>query len=241
MTADEGSSGTLHTAVENSLSDATHSFQAVAMDDQGNTNDMQTVMFDVDSSVPAITFVDPTPASGSSQDSPDIQVNLSTSSGSDHYSFADFDGDLYLWITMDDVEGSEVRDSSSHGNHGLAEGGAFQNPNGRFGAAFEFDGINHGSGIPTDRIVIPEFQVRHPIFDSSFTVMAWARPDVSEKMVIIGTKSITNLPGWHLRTSGGNHRLRMGVNTGYTNATSATAETPQSHGSWRVGACCGSV
>ena len=64
--------------------------------------------------------------------------------------------------------------------------------------------------------------------------MAWARPDINEKMVIVGTKSITNLPGWHLRTSGGNHRLRMGVNTGYTNATAAYAETsdPMEPGVW---------
>jgi hypothetical protein len=53
-------------------------------------------------------------------------------------------------------------------------------------------------------------------------------------MVIVGTKSITNLPGWHLRTSGGNHRLRMGVNTGYTNATAVYAETsdPMQAGVW---------
>ena len=64
--------------------------------------------------------------------------------------------------------------------------------------------------------------------------MAWAKPDVNEKMVIVGTKSITNLPGWHLRTSGGSHRLRMGVNTGYSNATAAYAETgdPMQAGVW---------
>ena len=68
----------------------------------------------------------------------------------------------------------------------------------------------------------------------SFTAMAWAKPDVSEKMVIVGNKSITNLPGWHLRTSGGNHRLRMGVNTGYTNETAAYAEShdPMVAGEW---------
>ena len=135
---------------------------------------------------------------------------------------------------MEDVEGDIVFDASSYLNHGLAEGHAFQNPNGRFGSAFEFDGINHGGDIPTDRIVIPGLQGYPSIFDTSFTVMAWARPDINEKMVIVGTKSITNLPGWHLRTSGGNHRLRMGVNTGYTNATAASAETsdPMVPGVW---------
>jgi hypothetical protein len=192
-------------------------------------------MFYVDNQAPAVAFVDPTPPGGSTQSSADIPVKLSTNSGSNHYSFVDFDSDLYLWMRMEeDVVGNVVIDSSSYGNHGLAEGDAFQNPNGRFGSACEFDGINHGGGIPTDRIVIPNFQDLHPIFDTSFTAMAWAKPDINEKMVIIGTKSITNLPGWHLRTSGGNHRLRMGVNTGYSTATAATAETsdPMEAGMW---------
>jgi hypothetical protein len=137
-------------------------------------------------------------------------------------------------MRMEEVAGDIVIDSSPYQNDGVAEGDAFQNPNGRFGSAFEFDGINHGGAIPTDRIVITGFQDRHPIFDTSFTAMAWARPDINEKMVIIGTKSITNLPGWHLRTSGGSHRLRMGVNTGYSNATAAYAETsdPMQAGVW---------
>jgi len=226
MTGDEGSSGTVHIDVEESLPDGSYTFQVFAVDDLGNTNDTQSVVFNVDNLAPAIEFVDPTPPNGSTQNSSDISVTLSTNSGLDHYSFVDFDSDLYLWLTMEDIVGNVVIDASSHLNDGLAEGDAFQNPNGRFGSAFEFDGINHGGGIATDRIVIPGFQDRHPIFDSSFTAMAWAKPDISEKMVIIGTKSITALPGWHLRTSGGNHRLRMGVNTGYTSETAANAESP---------------
>jgi hypothetical protein len=234
MTGDEGSSGTVHTDVEESLSNGTYSFQVFATDDLGNTNDTQSIVFDVDNLAPAIEFVDPTPPSGSTQDSSDIPVHLATNSGSDHYSFVDFDSDLFLWLRMEDVVGDIVVDSSSYGNNGLAEGDAFQNSGGRFGSAFEFDGINHGGGIPTDRIVIPGFQDSYPIFDTSFTAMAWAKPDVNEKMVIIGTKSITNLPGWHLRTSGGNHRLRMGVNTGFTSETAASAETsdPMEPGVW---------
>jgi len=234
MTPDEGGSGTVHTSVQAPLASGTYSFQAMAMDDFGNTNDTQTVEFTVDDQASAIEFVDPTPPNGSSQISSDIPVALATNSGLDHYSFVDFDSDLYLWLSMEKVDGDYVIDASSYGNDGFVEGDAFQNPNGIFGSSFEFDGINHGGDIPTDRIVIPGFQDMHPIFDTSFTVMAWARPDINEKMVIVGTKSITNLPGWHLRTSGGNHRLRMGVNTGYTNATAAYAETsdPMEAGVW---------
>jgi hypothetical protein len=234
MTSDEGSSGTVHTAVENALSNGAYSFQVFAIDDLGYSNNTQSVVFSVDTLAPAVEFVDPTPTGGSSQSSSEIPVKLSTNAGSDHYSFVDFDSDLYLWMRMEEVVGDHVIDSSSYQNYGLAEGDAFQNPNGKFGSAFEFDGINHGGGIPTDRIVIPGFQDRHPIFDTSFTAMAWAKPDINEKMVIVGTKSITNLPGWHLRTSGGNHRLRMGVNTGFTSETAAYAEArdPMDAGKW---------
>ncbi len=236
MTADEGSSGTLHADVQVSLPDGSYTFQVFATDELGNTNDTQSVAFNVDNFAPAVAFDDPTPPDGSIQSEPNMSVSLSTHSGLDHYSFVDFDSDLFLWMKMEEVVDVDnvVRDSSVYGNHGVAEGDAFQNPNGRFGSAFEFDGINHGGGIPTDRIVIPGFQDRHPIFDSSFTVMAWARPDVSKKMVIVGTKSITALPGWHLRTSGGSPRLRIGVNTGYTSETAAIAQAsdPMEAGVW---------
>ena len=234
MTPDEGSSGTVHTAEEISLGDDSYIFEVFAADEIGNTNDTQSVIFDVDTVAPAIAFVAPTPANGSNQASTDIPVTLSTTAGSDHYAFVDFDHDLFLWLRMEQVVGDTVIDSSIYQNDGVAEGDAFQNPSGKFGAAFEFDGINHGTGIPTDRIVIPGFQDAYPIFDGNFTAMAWAKPDVNEKMVIVGTKSITNLPGWHLRTSGGSHRLRMGVNTGYSNATAAYAETgdPMQAGVW---------
>ncbi len=234
MIAEDGSfSGTTFTAVEGFLSTGSHRFEANATDTLGNAN-TASVVFSVDNATPAVEFVFPTPLDGSVQSDPAIQVKSSTNSGLDHYSFVEFDGDLYLWLTMDDVIGNTVLDLSPYFNDGVAEGDAVQVSNGKFGQAFEFDGIDHGGSIVSDRILIPGFQDRHQIFDTSFTVMAWAKPDVSEKMVIIGNKSITALPGWHLRTSGGNHRLRMGVNTGFTSATSASAEahTPMVAGQW---------
>ncbi len=227
MMSDPSSPGLIHTAVETLLPAGLYSFQAFGLDDLGHPSQSEPVVFTVGLVAPAIAFVSPTPPDGSSQSGSEINLALSTSAALDHYAFVDFGGDLLLWLRMDEVVGDLVIDSSGYGNDGVAEGHAVQNPAGRFGAAFEFDGVNHGNGTPTDRIVIPGFQDSYPIFDTSFTVMAWAKPDVNEKMVIIGTKSITNLPGWHLRTSGGSHRLRLGVNTGYTNETAAYAETSQ--------------
>jgi len=223
MDGDDGEFGTMFTAVENSLPIGTYTFEVYGSDTEGNTNNSESVVFNVDSATSVVEFVDPTPLDGSVQSSSNIEVKLSTSSGFDHYSFVDFDRDLYLWLRMDEVVGNTVIDSSSYLNHGIIEGDASQNPGGKFGYAFEFHKIDHGEQI--NRINLAGFQDNHQIFDTSFTAVAWAKPDINEKMVIIGTKSITNLPGWHLRTSGGSHRLRMGVNTGYTNTTAAYAET----------------
>jgi hypothetical protein len=74
MTSDEGSSGTVHTAVENALSNGAYSFQVFAIDDLGYSNNTQSVVFSVDTLAPAVEFVDPTPTGGSSQSSSEIPV-----------------------------------------------------------------------------------------------------------------------------------------------------------------------
>ena len=233
MTGDNGASSTTFTALQGSLGSGNHGFEAFATDTQGNTTS-DSIAFAVDLDTPAVAFADPTPADGSSQSAAAVDIRLATNSGLDHYSFVEMDEDLYLWLRMDDVIGGTVTDLSAHGNHGTIQGDAVENPDGKFGVAFEFDGIDHGGTIISDRILINGFQDRHNIFDTSFTVMAWAKPDVSDKMVIIGNKSITALPGWHLRTSGGNHKLRIGVNSGDTSATAASAQAsdPMVPGAW---------
>ena len=90
-----------------------------ASDTLGNTNEGESVAFNVDTTAPVVQFVPPTPADGSVQGGPDITVKLATSSGLDHYAFVDFNQDLYLRLTMDDVLGSIVLDSSSYQNDGM--------------------------------------------------------------------------------------------------------------------------
>ncbi len=112
MTGDEGGpSGTVHTEVENPLSNGSYTFRVFATDDLGNTNDTQSVVFNVDTLAPAVEFVESTPPSGSTQSSSEIPVELSTNSGSNHYAFVDFDSDLYLWMRMEEVVGDYVIDS----------------------------------------------------------------------------------------------------------------------------------
>jgi len=96
----------------------------------------------VDTTPPNISFVDPTPANDSTQINTDIFVNLSTvDDDGNHYAFVDFDDDVFLWMRMDDVNGSgDPTDLSSYSNNGSLQGDAFINSSGYFGNASHFDG-----------------------------------------------------------------------------------------------------
>ena len=92
----------------------------------------------------SISYVDPTPANGSTQSYNSIFVNVSSNDSNDHYTFLDFDKSLVLWMRMDDVNGNgDPTDLSRYSNNGSAVGGAVQNTtdgSGRFGRAFVFGG-----------------------------------------------------------------------------------------------------
>jgi len=64
MTGDEGGpSGTVHNAVEISLSNGSYILQVFATDELANTNDTQSIVFHVDTLAPAVEFVGLIPAS----------------------------------------------------------------------------------------------------------------------------------------------------------------------------------
>ncbi len=126
------------------LTDGAHSFTGYAKDTSSNRNSTaRTVTIDtIDDTPPNITFVDPTPANGTTQISDSIYVNVSTSDDqSDHYSLVDFDRDLLLWMGFDEVNGSgDPTDLSSYSNNGSLESGAIINTTGKFGSATWLDG-----------------------------------------------------------------------------------------------------
>ncbi|MCH7850450.1 MAG: LamG domain-containing protein [Nanoarchaeota archaeon] len=207
-----------------SLADGSYLFSIIADDGDGNINDTESVTFNVDRTFPIANFIPPTPENNSTINGP-IFVSLSSSDANDFYSFVNFDNDLLLWLRMDDVSGNTVIDLSGESNNGVIVGDTHQVQNGRFGEAFDFDGINDGG--TTDAINLSGFQTKYPgVFNSSFTAIAWIKANKVAKMAPFGTKSITNWPGWHFRTGGGNI-LKFGVNTGYddVSGTSATVET----------------
>ncbi|MCH7850522.1 MAG: LamG domain-containing protein, partial [Nanoarchaeota archaeon] len=224
MTGDEGNAfGTVFNAINTSISDGFYTFQAYGNDTSGSNNYFESVSFSIDATAPSVSFVPPT--SNGSQSNNNIYVNFSTISSRNHYSFVNFDNDLLLWLRMDEVSGNTVIDLSGESNNGVIVGDAHQIQDGRFGAAFDFDGIPDGDS--TDAINLSGFQTKYPgVFNESFTAVAWIKANKVAKMAPFGTKGITNWPGWHFRT-GGTNRVKFGVNTGYddVSGTSASVET----------------
>jgi parallel beta-helix repeat protein len=95
-----------------------------------------------DTTPPSINFTAPTPSSGSTQSGNSIYVNVTSNDSNQHYTFADFDRDLVLWMRMDDVNGSgDPTDLSSYSNNGSKQGDTVINSSsGYFGNGSWFGG-----------------------------------------------------------------------------------------------------
>ena len=141
----------------------------------------------VDVTPPNIDFVSPTPADASTQLSNAIYVNVSSSDSSQHYTFADFDRSLLLWMRMDEVNASgDPTDLSSWSNNGSKKGGAVQNTSGYFNSSFSFDGDadffegNYINGDYIDITPLPDFNA-----SGNYTYAAWIYPIQSVRQGII--------------------------------------------------------
>ena len=119
----------------------------------------------VSAAVPTISFISPTPADNSTQQSTTLPVRLSTPDSLNHYSFVDFDNSLQAWITYDDLF-----DKSSNSNDGTAFNGASE-VSGKFGSAISFDGID-------DYI---EVQDSTSLNTGQFTISTWISPSTKNE------------------------------------------------------------
>jgi len=96
----------------------------------------------VDTTIPFIQFVNPTPPNASLRSDADIYVNITSTDTNRHYSFTNFDHDLLLWITFDEVNDSgDPTDLSSYGNNGTLVNNTLINSAGYWGDAGQFDGV----------------------------------------------------------------------------------------------------
>ncbi|MBU0467131.1 MAG: LamG domain-containing protein, partial [Nanoarchaeota archaeon] len=154
----------------------------------------------VDTTPPDIDFGTETPSDGSSQSNTNIFVDLDSSDASDHYAFADFDSDLFLWLRMDDTNTTNnPTDLSSYSNNGTLVGNALINSSsGYFGNGSYLDGDG-------DYIEVPGLDNS---FNSSFTVLGWIKTgdDTSNPIIIsdyyLNSGGIpTKYYGWKLLVS----------------------------------------
>ncbi|MBU1022941.1 LamG domain-containing protein, partial [bacterium] len=113
----------------------------------GTKNDysVSEAYFLIDTTLPEILFVTPTPADNSFMSKNSTYINVSSSDANDHYSFVDWDNSLVGWWRMDDdasvgENDTHVYDWSGKGNNGTAYNDASPTTAGRFGGGFEFDG-----------------------------------------------------------------------------------------------------
>jgi len=127
------------------LADGSHTFTGYAVDKLGYKNQTEertiTIGAPPDTTPPAINFTSPTPGNASSQSANSIPVNISSSDASQHYTFADFDHDLVLWMRMDDVNATgDPTDLSSYSNNGTRVNAIINSSSGYFGNGTYMDG-----------------------------------------------------------------------------------------------------
>ena len=85
-----------------------------------------------------ISFVSPTPVDGSIQQESSVTVNAALT-GTNKYSFIDWNDGVHLWLTMDTDINGELLDSSSK-NRRIETKGNVSQITGKFGNAMRFDG-----------------------------------------------------------------------------------------------------
>ncbi|MBX4212008.1 right-handed parallel beta-helix repeat-containing protein, partial [Candidatus Pacearchaeota archaeon] len=154
-------------ASNGSIANGGYTVNYYCVDLSNNVNSSTSVIFSVivDTSAPAISFVNPTPSAGSTQSATAIFVNVTSNDSSVHYSFVDFDRDLKLWLRMDDINSTGgVIDLSTWSNNATNISGAFQNKFGYFNSSYTFDGIDDYLEIPSSPSLYS---------NGSFTLSAW--------------------------------------------------------------------
>ncbi|MFA5175752.1 MAG: LamG domain-containing protein [Candidatus Nanoarchaeia archaeon] len=174
-------------------------------------------------------FTGITPANNSIQSNTNIFVNVSSSDDGDHYTFLDFDRDLALWMTMDDVNAStEPTDLSIYSNNGSRQGNAAQSASGHFGKSFSFDGTGDFVAIKNANILNPADRL---------TISAWIYANEWEtnrwEGTIVGKDDWAdgNANGYVLRT-GDNGRLSFAFGKGAAGWSEILSDQIMAIGTW---------
>jgi hypothetical protein len=148
------------------------SAHVVGRDDANNWEVNSTslsVLLALDTS-PKISYVPPTPANDSSIDQTSIPVNFTVADENETFSFIDFNRDLHLYFSMDELNSTDdPTDLSTYSYNGSAIGNKIVNDtNGSYGQSYTFD--SEDDYIQTDYWINNSDEI-------SFSV--WAMPTVA--------------------------------------------------------------
>ena len=152
---------------------------------------------------PSINFVSPTPASGTTQNTTSVYVNVSSSDSSDHYVVLDWNNSLVFWMRFENQSGESATyfmDESSWSNNGTCSAATCPalNSSGKFGKAMQFNRSNCISlptGSTTSLNVIGDV-----------SIFAWVKTtQTGASYLVLDGDSTTGLYGygWGLDIGGG--------------------------------------
>src|SRR3989339_1963267 len=138
------------------MTQVTHNVKFYCNDTAGNINGSESVTFLVDTSIPQIEFVPPTPNNLDLFNENYTYVNVSTSDANNHSAFVDWNNSLVGWWRMDAYNSTGIYDNSSYGNFAVFDGVSASNiTTGIRGKGIEFDGSNDYVSInPTDNLIL---------------------------------------------------------------------------------------
>ncbi|MFH1802713.1 MAG: LamG domain-containing protein, partial [archaeon] len=175
----------------------------------------RTVYYDSSASgnLPTVSFNQGTTEGSTSQNHIDILLDSDTDPpGGRHYAFADFNNDLLLWMTMDDIDPSgNPQDWSSYNHHGVNIN-AVQTDCG--GTCYWGDGFNFNPGT-SSRIVLPHEDLWN---SQSYTRAAWVRLDFCSEVlraIIVSTMNVADVHHFGVRDElGGFSECKLMVGNG---------------------------
>src|SRR3989339_608036 len=105
-------------ATNSSMTQVTHNVKFYCNDTAGNINGSKNVTFLVDTSIPQIEFVTPTPNNLDLFNENYTYVNVSTSDANNHSAFIDWNRSLVGWWRMDAYNSTGIYDNSTYNNLG---------------------------------------------------------------------------------------------------------------------------
>lgn len=163
---------------DSGLVDGSYTYFGVAQDSNGNENMTEERTVTVDSTVPLIDFIDPTPANATTTSNTSIEVNVSiTEQNPDNFTwnwngtnYSFYDDDLVLMMNFGNVSALGENDTyavdvSQYRNSGTGLGGANYTTSGKYDGGYEFDGSNTYIFLGND----------NSLETISFTAEAWVK------------------------------------------------------------------